>query len=297
MKAAIVALVLCALFAVSFANAQSGPAEAARFAETDAEDAGVLAEQEQMFEDSLDLDETEDEDESEIQSADEDEAEDQDEVEGEDEDEAEDEGEDEEETEEEQEAEADEEEAAEDEQEEEAEEEDEQEDEQEEGTEAFVLAELLDNPKFTGFMQMTAEFIPTESAEAEHLVHSLSSHQQALAHQQYSVGYAHGMADATAPAAPKAKEDEEDEQDADEEEAEEGEEAAFVEQSGSPQPVYGFPGQFPTIAGYNSGPTGHGFIARPYYTSVAPPPPPVPTWLPPPPYIPPAPAAGGKDDE
>jgi len=159
------------------------------------------------------------------------------------------------------------------------------------------LAELQDNPKFTGFMQMTAHFIPTESAEAEHLVHSLSSHQQALAHQQYTAGYAHGMADATAPA-PKAQEGEEDEQDSEEEEAEEGEEAAFVEQSGSPRPVYGFPGQFPTIAGYNSGPTGHGFIARPYYTSVAPPPPPVPTWLPPPPYIPPAPAAaGGKDDE
>jgi len=297
MKASFVVLALCALFAVSMAqDAQSAvaPAAESRFAETESEDAAVLAAQEQEFEDALDTDEEEEAADEETEEADEEGEEAEEETEEESEDEAAEESDVEEESED----------AAEDETEEDAEEDaevaDEFEDEGEEEAEdegaddGFVLAELQENPTFTGFMQMTAEFVPVEAEEAEHLVHSLSSHQQALAAQEYSVGYAHGVAAAAAPAPQDVEESE------DEEEAEDGEEAAFVEgqatAKGSPRPVYGFPGQFPNGIAYSMESTGHAFAARPYYTSVAPPPPPVPTWLPPPPYVPPVPAAGGKDD-
>jgi len=296
MKAAFVVLALCALFAVAKAEevqttAAPAVAEATRFAETESEDQAVLAEQEEMFEDALDLDEAEDEAEEESEEDLEDEADADEEVEEETEDETEDEEEGSDEEAEETDAEAEE---SEEEAETESEEEDTEAEEDEGESDEFVLAELQDNPKFTGFMQMTAEFVPTEAAEADHLVHSLSSHQQAAAYQQYTFGYAHGQADAAAATAPAPHASEEEEG---EEEAEEGEEAevSFVEASGAPVPVYGFPGQFPSGIDGSHGTHYYG-QASPYY-SYAPPPPPMPTYLPPPPYVPPVPAAGADAKE
>jgi len=256
-------------------------AVAPRFAESEQEDAAILASQEEEFEDALDMDEDaiDESDESEVDADLDENDEEEEQTEEDSEEEAEEETEDEAEEESEEESDEEEEEADEN-------EEDSEEDSEEEESD-FVLAELQDNPKFTGLLQMTATFVPTEAAEAAHLVHSLSSHQQALAHQQYTAGYHHGAADAAAAqAAPTLNEGEEED-----EEAEEGEEASFVEASGSPRPVYGFPGQFPNGLAYTTDASGHAFAARPYYTSVAPPPPPMPTWLPPPPYVPPVAAA------
>lgn len=268
MRVAVVAIAVLALFACTFASAQEAP----RFAEVEAEDAAVLAEQQKAFEASLDQ--------SQIVEEDSDEAEDADEEEEADEEEADDEADeedaallevaDEEEADEESEAEAEDEEADEESEESDSESEDESEDEdesEEEESEAeaeteFVLAELQENYLPTGFMEMTAEFKPTAPVAAEHLVHSLSSHQQAVAQQEYAAGYAHGQAEASF-VETEAEAEAETEADA------EHPGATYVSSNGMP---------------YYASYPAHVAQIQPYYSGV-PMPPQLPAWLPPPPYI------------
>lgn len=279
---AVVAIAVLALFACTFASAQE--VAAPRFAEVEAEDAAVLAEQQKAFEESLDQSQIveEDADESEDESEDEDEAEDESEDEAEDEAEADEEADeedaallevaDEEEAEEEEsEEEADEseeedseesEDEAEEEESDEAEEESEEEESEAEAETEFVLAELQENYLPTGFMEMTATFKPSAPVAAEHLVHSLSSHQQAVAQQEYSTGYAHGHADASF-----VETEAEAETEADAEAEHPG--ATYVSSNGMP---------------YYASYPAHVAQIQPYYSGV-PMPPQLPAWLPPPPYI------------
>jgi flagellar biosynthesis GTPase FlhF len=265
MSRAVVYIAILALFACAFATAQEASvADAPRFAET--EDSAVIAEQQAEFEATLDESQVEDE------------AEEEDEEEAEDEADEESEEEEEEETEDE----ASEEDAAEDEEADEEESEEEEEEEEEESDEAedteFVLAELQDNAKMTGFMETVAHFKPVPAITADHLVHSLSSESQAAAAQQYSVGYGHGVMAAKAAQNPEEHT----------EEVEDEEGASFVENTSDAeyiasngQPYYAqYPAHFST---YN--PSGW-----------TPPPPQLPAYLPPPPYITPAPVKGGKDE-
>jgi len=234
------------------------------------------------------LDESQIEDEAEDEPEDEEEAEDEvaDESGEEADEEADEEAEDEEEEGADEEAEEDEEAADE---EEEGEDEEEAEEEGEEEETEFVLAELSDNAVSTGFMEMTATFKPTESRVAEHLVHSLDSHQLAVAAQEYSTGYAHGVAD-SAPAPAESEEEEEAEPALVEADAEaETETEADSEYAGGVQYIASN-GQ-PYFASYPA----HTATVAPYMGAV-PMPPQLPTWLPPPPYITPvaAPAAKGE---
>ena len=305
-RALVVAIAVLALFACTFASAQE--VAAPRFAEVEAEDAAVLAEQQKAFEATLDQSQIEEEDsdesESESEDADEESADEEDADEADEESEAEDESEEEEsadeesedlallevadENAEEAEAEAEEEESSEDEESDEAEEEadeeaeeeseaedeseeeesDEAEEEEESEGEAeteFVLAELQENYLTTGFMETAAEFKPTQPVAAEHLVHSLSSHQQAIAQQEYVTGYAHGHADAVS--------------------ADEEGEASFVEADAAadaehPSATYVSSNGQPYYASYPA----HVANIQPFYGGV-PVPPQLPSWLPPPPYV------------
>jgi hypothetical protein len=266
-------VVALALIACTFVAAQSVEV-APRFAEAEVEDQAVLAEQQKAFESSLESSQIEDEAEAEDESEEEAEDESEEEAEAESEEEADEE--DEEEADEESEEEAD----------EESEEEEEESDESEESETEFVLAELSDNAITTGFMEMTATFKPVEPVEAHHMVHSLASHQLAVAQQEYSVGYAHGQSDAAIAAASTS----------DESEAEA--EASFVEAKSeaetdsehAPVQYIASNGQ-PYFASYPA----HVASVQPYYGGV-PMPPQLPTWLPPPPYITPVIPAGGKDE-
>jgi hypothetical protein len=284
MRAIVLAVAICALFAASFAVAQDAAvAEAPRFAAAEHEDAAVVAEQEAEFEATLAGEEEADEEGEGEEESDEAEEEETDEAEEESAEEAEEEA-GEEETSEEGEEEADEEtdeEADEDSSEEEA---DEESDAESEGNPDFVLAELKDNAVMTGFMEMVAAFVPTAARAAEHLVHSLSSEQAAAADQQYAAGYAHGHADGwtTAQTKPAASEEEE----SDEAETNEEGEAAFVEGASKASPVY--------TSQYYAGYPSAGVYYQPYHAIPAPPQ--LPSWLPPPPYIMPV-APKGKDGD
>jgi hypothetical protein len=278
---AIVVVALLALFACTFTVAQeTAVADAPRFAETEHEDAATLAEQEADWsamvagdtEEADEADEVEAEEEADEEVEADEEADE--EVDEADEAEADEEVEEEadEEAEEADEAEAEEE--VEDETEADEEDQNESEDEVEEESENtdFVLAELKDNAVMTGFMEMMAKFVPTAARAADHMVHSLSSHQQAQADQQYAYGYAHGHADASS-----VKETDEEEG---EEAEEEADEASFVEGGAKAEsehhPVY--------TAQYYA---GYPHVAGVYYQQhyPIPAPPQLPTWLPPPPYI------------
>jgi len=269
----IIAVAVLAVFACAFATAET-PAAAVepRFAEAEMEDQAVVAEQQAEFESTLAADEIEDEAEEEEEEAEEEEESDEAEDESSDEEAEEEESEAESEEEEESEEEADEE------SEEEADEESEDESEEEESETEFVLAELQDSAVSTGFMEMTAKFVPTAPRTADHLVHSASSETAAIAKQHYMAGHADGFMAASS--------------NAEEDESEDGEEA-LVEteaEADTENPVYvassgaQYYGSYPTYAGVT-------------YTPAAgiPVPPQLPTWLPPPPYITPAPVKGGDD--
>lgn len=274
MRTIVLAIAVLALFACTFTIAQeTAVSDSPRFAEMEHEDATTLAEQEADYDSMVSNEEGEDE--AEEEGEEEEEEADQSDEEAEAEEEETDE------SEESDEAEAEEgesEESAEAADEEEAEETDEEEDEAEsEGNADYVLAELKDNAVMTGFMEMIAHFVPTAARTAEHMVHSLSSHQQAAAQQHYAYGYAHGHADAVAATNDNEETDEED-----------SEQASFVEGSAkaeSESPVY--TAQY--YAGYPS-------VAGVYYQPMhpIPAPPQLPTWLPPPPYITPAPSKAAK---
>jgi len=272
----IIAVAVLAVFACAFATAET-PAAAVepRFAEAEMEDQAVVAEQQAEFESTLEADEIEDEAEEEESDEESDEAEDESEEEEADESEEEESEEAESEEEEESEEEADEE------SEEEADEESEDESEEEESeTETeFVLAELQDSAVSTGFMEMTAKFVPTAPRTAEHLVHSASSETAAIAKQHYMAGHADGFMAASASA------------NSEEEESEDGEALVETEaEADTENPVYvassgaSYYGSYPTYAGVTYTPGGG-----------IPVPPQLPTWLPPPPYITPV-AAKGSDD-
>jgi hypothetical protein len=275
---ALLVVALLALFACTFTVAQeTAVADAPRFAETEHEDATTLAEQEADWSAMVaaDTDEADEADEGEAE-ADEEADEEVDEEADEEADE-----ESEEEADEESEDESGEEEADESEAEDESEEEA---DEEAEDRSDYVLAELKDNAVMTGFMEMVSQFIPTAARAADHMVHSLSSHQQAAADQQYAFGYAHGHADAMSNTAKDGEEESEEEGEEAAAEEEEGEEASsFVEGSAKaeeqhslyPVPYYG---GYPSVAGV---------YYQPHYPSMVPPQ--LPTWLPPPPYITPVP--------
>jgi len=280
MRTIVLAIAVLALFACTFTVAEENAvSDAPRFAEVEHEDAATLSEQEAEYNALIASDEEEGEEEGEDEADEEvdEEAEEADEAEGEEEVEADSEEEEADETEDEEAAED--EEADEDNEEEEEEESDEAEEAESEGNSDYVLAELKDNAVMTGFMEMIARFVPTAARTAEHMVHSLSSHQQAAAEQQYAYGYAHGHADASA-AQTKA-----DDEDTDtEEESEEADEASFVEGSAKAEsevPVY-------TAQYYAGYPNVAGVYYHPY--GPIPAPPQLPTWLPPPPYITPAPS-------
>jgi len=285
---AIVLVALLALFACTFTVAQeTAVADAPRFAEQ--EDAATLAEQEAEY-NAMVSGESEEEEADETDEVDAEAEEEVDEA-----DEAEEEAEDEAEVDEADETEAEEEEAVEEEADEEADAEDEVDEQNEEEAEEssentdYVLAELKDNAVMTGFMEMIAKFVPTAARSAEHMVHSLSSHQQAAAEQQYAVGYAHGHSDA---AIIKADHTDSDETDVDEEDTEtDSDEASFVEDgSKAEHPVY-------TAQYYAGYPSVAGVYYQPHYPTPAPPQ--LPTWLPPPPYITPVETKakdGGGDD-
>jgi hypothetical protein len=274
-------VVALALIACTFVAAQSAEV-APRFAEAEVEDQAVLAEQQKTFEASLESSQIEDEAEAEDEAADESEEE----AEGEAEEESEEDEEADEEDEEEADEEAEDEEEADEEADEESEEEEEESDESEADNTEFVLAELSDNAISTGFMEMTATFKPVEPVEAHHMVHSLASHQLAVAQQEYAVGYAHGQSDAAIAAASNA------------DESEDEAEASFVEANSeaetdaehAPVQYIASNGQ-PYFASYPA----HVATVQPYYGGV-PMPPQLPTWLPPPPYITPVAPAGGKSE-
>jgi len=130
----------------------------------------------------------------------------------------------------------------------------------------------------TGFMEMTAKFVPTAPRTAEHLVHSASSETAAIAKQHYMAGHADGFMAASAP-------------NSEEEESEDGEALVETEaEADTENPVYvassgaQYYGSYPTYAGVTYTP-GSGI----------PVPPQLPTWLPPPPYI--TPVAAKDADE
>jgi len=269
MRAIVLAIAVLALFACTSVAQETAVAEAPRFAEAEHEDAASLAEQEAEFDSLVSGEADEEADESELEGEEEEEAEEEDQAdeEVEDADEAEEESEETDEADEE----ADESDEAEEESEEES-------DEEAEDSSDYVLAELKDNAVMTGFMEMIAKFIPTAPRTAEHMVHSLSSHQQAAADQQYAYGYAHGHADAMTTGNTEEESDEETDVEADGE-GEETEEASFVEGSAKAEtdaPVY-------TAQYYAGYPSVGGVYYQPHYPS--PMPPQLPTWLPPPPYI------------
>jgi len=139
---------------------------------------------------------------------------------------------------------------------------------------------LKDDARSTGFMEMSARFVPTESRVAEHLVHSISSHQQAIAQQEYVKGYAHGHADGASVTAAADDEDEEPafvEADAEAETESESEQPTYIASDGS-----SYYGTYPP----------HAVSLQPFYGGGTPAPPQYPAYLPPPPYVTPvAPAA------
>jgi len=275
-------VVALALIACTFVAAQSAEV-APRFAEAEVEDQAVLAEQQKEFEASLESSQIEDEAEADDEAEDESEEEAEDESEEESEEEADEEAD--EENEEEADEEAEDEEEADEEADEESEEEEEESDESEAEETEFVLAELSDNAINTGFMEMTSTFKPVEAVEAHHMVHSLASHQLAVAQQEYAVGYAHGQSDAAIAGASNADESED-------------EEASFVEaKSESETDAEHAPVQYIASNGqpYFASYPAHVASVQPYYGGV-PMPPQLPTWLPPPPYITPVIPAGGKDE-
>lgn len=274
----IIAVAVLAVFACAFATAEA-PAAAVepRFAEAEMEDQAVVAEQQAEFESTLEADEIEDEAEEEEEESDEE----SDEAEDESEEEEADESEEEESEEAETESESEEEEESEEEADEESEEEADEESEEEESETEFVLAELQDSAVSTGFMEMTAKFVPTAPRTAEHLVHSASSETAAIAKQHYMAGHADGFMAASASA------------NSEEEESEDGEALVETEaeaEADTENPVYvassgaSYYGSYPTYAGVTYTPGGG-----------IPVPPQLPTWLPPPPYITPV-AAKGSDE-
>jgi len=280
MRAIVLAVAICALFAAVAVAQDAAVVEAPRFATAEHEDSAVLAEQEAEYESTLGEEEADEESADEEEETDEegeaDEAEEEETDEAEDEEEGSDEAD--------EEGEADEESADEEAEEESSEEESEEA--ESEGNPDFVLAELKDNAVMTGFMEMVAAFVPTAARAAEHLVHSLSSEQAAAADQQYAAGYAHGHADGWTTAQTKPANAEEEESGEGEAEAEETEEGAFVEGSAKAHPVY-------TSQYYAGGYPTAGVYYQPYHAIPAPPQ--LPSWLPPPPYIMPV-APAGKGD-
>jgi len=260
----IVVAVLAMFVACAFATAEVSVA----VAESEVEDQSVLAAQQAAFEATLDADEIEEsdqaEDESEEGEGEESEEESEEESDEESEDESEEETESEDESEEETEEES--------ESEEEADEESEEEESEESETE-YVLAELQDNAVTTGFMEMTAKFVPTESRTADHLVHSASSEVDAIAKQNYLSGHADGFAAASLVETEAEAETES------ETEAEGG--PVYVSSNGAQ-----YYGAYPTYAGVSVSPLAGGI----------PVPPQLPTWLPPPPYITPVADKGSKDE-
>jgi len=140
-------------------------------------------------------------------------------------------------------------------------------------------------------MEMTAEFVPTPARAAEHMVHSLSSEQAAMAQQEYLTGYGHGHADGFIAAAPKeeaafvetgAKAETETESETDSSSEAEYVTPSYVSSNGA-----AYYGSYPSHAA--------SIVYQPAFTGAVPMPPQLPTWLPPPPYITPvAPAASKK---